>query len=175
MASPHLSPPSHPLGWAPGARMADASTSEAFLILEVSGRSLTPGTEWGWEALVGWAAHGHLFDARSPGPRARWHLSWPGCRARWSSHGQWSQEREPHCCMKAHGDCPLPHAWDRGVQSKAGLGWTCAGCGAQRTAACPPSVSLGPHLSPLQPPPWGPRDQWQGPERVCVGDWMPSQ
>ena len=90
LASPHLSPPSHPLGWAPGPQMADASTSEAFLILEVSGRSLTPAAEWGWEALVGWAAHGHLFDARALGPRAGWNLSWPGCRARWSFHGQQS-------------------------------------------------------------------------------------
>ena len=53
--------------------------------------------------------------------------------------------------MKAQGDRPFLHAWDCGVQSKASLGWTWAGCGAQRTAACPPSVSLGPHLSPLQP------------------------
>ena len=72
LASPHLSPPSHPLGWAPGPQMADASTTEAFLILEVSGRSLTPAAVWGWEALVGWAAHGHLFDARALGPRAGW-------------------------------------------------------------------------------------------------------
>ena len=131
-----------------------------------------------------WAAlHVHLFDARAPGPRAGWHLSWPGCRARWSSHGQWSQEREPHCCMKAQGDCPLPHAWDCDVQRKAGLGWTWAGCGAQRTAACPPSVSLGPHPSPLQPPPWGSSRPMAGPREGlcggpeaqpmrCIEDWL---
>ena len=48
-------------------------------------------------------------------------------------------------CMKAQGDHPLPCSWDHGVQSKAGLGWTWAGCGAQRTAAFPPSLSPGPH------------------------------
>ena len=47
---------SHTLGRVPGPQMADATRSEAFLILEVSGRSSTPGTELGCGALVGWAA-----------------------------------------------------------------------------------------------------------------------
>lgn len=118
-----------------------------------------------------WAAlHSLLFDARAPGPRAGWHLSQPGCRARWKSRGRRSQERDPHCCMKAQGDCPCLHAWGCNVQSKAGLGWTWAGCGSQRMAACPPSVSLGPHLSPLQPPPWGSHRPMAGPgEGLCGG------
>ena len=60
LASSHLSPLSHSLGWAPGPRLADASRSEAFLILEISGRSSTPGAELEWGTLVGWAAYvGH--------------------------------------------------------------------------------------------------------------------
>lgn len=73
-------------------------------------------------------------------------------------------------CVKAQGDCPFPRAWDWGVQSKPGLGWTWAGCRAQTMVACPPSVSLGPQPMPLQPPPWGSPRPMAGPrEGLCRG------
>lgn len=73
-------------------------------------------------------------------------------------------------CVKAQGDCPFPRTWDRGVQSKAGLGWTWADYGAQTVVACPPSVSPGPQPMPPQPPPWGSHRPLAGPrEGLCGG------
>ena len=78
-------------------------------------------------------------------------------------------------CMKAQGDRPLLHAWDHDMQSKAYLVWTwqVAEPRGQQPVLLLCPWDLTHHL--YSPHPGGPADQWQGLERVCVGDRMPSQ